>query len=92
MKTCCYLATLSLLFLGLAPSANAAGGDTNPNANYLQQLNSANHRPSFTTWTSRHRSFPQVNPKNQASLWCFMKTDDGRILNLQAICGDAGNA
>jgi len=52
-----------------------------------QQLNTEDYH-LFITWASRHRSFPQVSPQKQDSLGCFMQTEDGRILNLQAICGN----
>lgn len=67
-----------------------AGGSVDSSAN-LQKLEAEN-RLRLTTWASRHRSFPQINPQTQDSLGCFMQTEDGRILNLQAICGNAGNA
>lgn len=79
-----------ILGFGSCLPANAGGGDPDPEADYMEQIQieqvQAEEQRSLSTWASRHTSFPEIPTEQAQNLLCFMETEDSRAFNLEKLC------
>lgn len=89
------VSSLLIIGLGYCLPASAGGGDPDPEADYMEQIQieqsqieqvQAEEQRSLSTWASRHTSFPEIPTEQAQNLLCFMETEDSRAFNLEKLC------